>query len=259
MTENILIVDDSKTVCVTIDTMIKKTTTYNTIIVNSKKQCEDFLNTTNLKISVALLDLGLPDALNGEVVDFVTSFNIPSIVLTGSTNKEDLFRNKQIVDYVIKDGTFSYEYAISLVKRIINNKSIKILIASSDLSLATNVKKLLNNYELDSVFASTSQKVISVLKEEKNIKLIFLDEHINGIDILQLVRSIRQNLAKDILDIICFADFNNRINSAKLLKYGINTIIFKGFTSEEFYAILTSDLDSLEFYENIKNKANKDF
>ncbi len=77
-----------------------------------------------------LLDLGLPDAPNGEVVDFVTKFNIPSIVLTGSKieEHEERFRNKNIVDYVIKEGNFSIRYAVSLVKRIISNDKIDILV-----------------------------------------------------------------------------------------------------------------------------------
>ncbi len=37
---------------------------------------------------VALLDLNLPDAPDGEVVDLILSYKIPSIILTGTMDQE---------------------------------------------------------------------------------------------------------------------------------------------------------------------------
>ena len=98
----ILIVDDSKTITNSLKILINEELGYHAVIAHSKKECADVLLKYRGKFSAALLDLNLPDAPNGEVVDFVTKFNIPTIVLTGTEieSNEDIFRDKNIIDYV---------------------------------------------------------------------------------------------------------------------------------------------------------------
>ena len=56
--------------------------------------------------SLALLDLNLPDATEGEVVDLVLSRGIPVVVFTSEINDEirEHIWSKKIVDYVLKEG-----------------------------------------------------------------------------------------------------------------------------------------------------------
>ncbi len=130
MSKRVLIVEDSKSVASTLSLMIKENLGYKTVLASSVKECAKILLEYKGKFDVALLDLGLPDSTNGEIVDFVTKFNIPTIILTGSTLVEDeiKYRNKNIVDYVIKDGFYSFKYALSVIKRVIKNENIKVLI-----------------------------------------------------------------------------------------------------------------------------------
>ena len=81
---NILVVDDSKIICNMLKSLIEENVNYNVVVAYSKKEASDKLLEYKGKFAVALLDLGLPDAPNGEIVDFITKFKIPSIVLTGS-------------------------------------------------------------------------------------------------------------------------------------------------------------------------------
>ena len=85
--KNILIVDDSKVVrsivkkalvrCPDIDAQLILTETY--------KETLELLESNTFH--VAILDVNLPDAPNGEVIDLLLEKNIPVVVLTGSMNE----------------------------------------------------------------------------------------------------------------------------------------------------------------------------
>ena len=130
---NILVVEDSKIVSDSLKNLIENELGYSCVVAESKKEAAEYLLKYKGKFDVALLDLGLPDAPKGEVVDLIRKFSIPTIILTGSNLQadEEKFRNKEIVDYVIKDGSYSIKYAISVVKRIVNNKSVKVLVVDA--------------------------------------------------------------------------------------------------------------------------------
>ena len=257
--ENILIVDDSATVTTTLEKLIKNEKGYNPIIASSKKECEEKLKEYDYKISVALLDLGLPDALNGEVVDYVTQFNIPSIVLTGSTDKEELFRDKTIVDYVIKEGMYTFDYIVKLVKRIVTNHHLKVIVADNSKAAAQHTIELLERYQLTCFYAAQGQEVLDILDEHNDIKMIFTNYNIPNIDGLELTKIIRKKYSKDELSIVTIAGNRDRKIVAKFLKYGANNFLYKGFTDEEFYARLNADLETLELFEDMKYKANRDY
>jgi diguanylate cyclase (GGDEF)-like protein len=257
----ILIVDDSKTVCNTLQRMISRELGYETVVANSQKECTEKLLEYRGKIAVALLDLGLPDAPNGEVVDLVTKFDIPSIVLTGSTDKENIFRHKKIVDYVIKDGSFAFEYSVSLVKRIVTNKHLKVLIVEDSEVAAQHTIDLLQRYQLTCYHAYDGQKALELLNNVEDIKIVFTDYDMPNIDGLELLHLIRKKYSRDEMSVVVMttekADDGKTV--AKFLKHGANDFLYKGFSDEEFYARLNANLEVMELFEDIKNKANKDF
>lgn len=43
------------------------------------------------------------------------------------------------------------------------------------------------------------------------------------------------------------------------MKYGANDFLYKGFSNEEFFARINSNIEVLELFDEIKNKANKDY
>ncbi len=259
MENNILIVDDSKTICHTLSNMVLEDLGFHPVVAHSKKETAEKLLEYKGKFLVALLDLGLPDAPDGEVVDFVTKFNIPSIVLTGSTEDEDKFRHKHIVDYVVKDGGFAFEYIISLVKKIVLSVGLKVLVVDDAKSVALHTIELLKRYNLECVYAKDGLEALEKLKENKDIRLVFTDYHMPKMDGLELTKAIRHDYSKDELSIVAISDITDKKVVTRFLKYGANDFINKGFSDEEFYARLSSVLEVLELFEEIKNKANKDF
>lgn len=70
------------------------------------KEAKKIIDVEKNNIKIALLDLNLPDAETGAIVDYTTANNVPSIVFT---SRFDIKLHKRIwakgvVDYVMKDG-----------------------------------------------------------------------------------------------------------------------------------------------------------
>ncbi|HFU74773.1 MAG TPA: response regulator, partial [Arcobacter sp.] len=260
---NILIVDDSKVICKTLEKLIQEELSYEPIIAHSKVECEKILLEYKNSIDVALLDLELPDAKTGQVVDLVSKFNIPSIVLTSSIEKEDLFRSKKIVDYVIKESSFSFRYAVSLVQRIINNNDKEVLIVSNKLQEQKNTVELLKRYQLKPLLYADMIEALHEIKKNRKIKMVYIEPSNLDNYGIELLKQIRKIYTKNELVITMIADSNiieeQRKLLTKFLKYGANDFIYESYSEEEFYARLTSNLDSIDQFEEMHKKANVDF
>lgn len=251
---NILIVEDSKLISSALQSLITKELGFTCILAKSMKEAADEILKHKAQFDVALLDLGLPDAPNGEVVDLVTKFDIASIVLTGSNveNDEEKFRKKNIVDYVIKDGSYSLEYAALLVKRIVLNQSIKILVVDDSPVVCKKMSDLLGRYKLNVLSATSAEAALEILEKNKDIKIIYIDYLMPGMNGLELTREIRKKFSKKTLSIIAISGEINKKIISKFLKYGANDFIYKGFTQEEFFSRMNLNLEILELIENNK-------
>jgi len=257
--KNILVVDDSKTICETLKKLITDKLNFNVIVANSKRECEEKLLEFRQNIAVAVLDLSLPDAPNGEVIDSVSKFDIPSIVLTGSAMKENILRNKDIVDYVIKEGSFTYEYILNLVERIVTNYHLKVLVVDDSKVAALQTINLLKRYQLKCLYAKDGKEALEILANENEIKIIFTDYNMPILNGLELTKKIRNTYSKDELSIVVMTSDKSQDIVSKFLKFGANDFLYKGFSEEEFFARLNSNLETLELFQTIKDKANKDY
>ena len=256
----ILIIDDSLSICNTLKSLIESDIDINILIAKSLKESAQIILKEKGVFDVILADLGLPDAPNGEVIDFLSKFSIPIVVLTGTDNIdiENKFRNKNIVDYIIKDGISALNYATLIVKRIILNKDVKVLVVDDSKSFVQKSVDLLNRYKINALCAYDGEEALEVLKANKDIKIVLTDYMMPKLDGLALTKKIRRNYQKDELSIIVTSNDTSKRIPAKFLKYGANDFLYKGFSNEEFFARINSNIEIIELFDEIKNKANKD-
>jgi len=257
--KNILIVDDSKTVCAALNKIISEKLQFNVIIANNKKECEEKLLKYKQTITVAIVSLALIDAPNGEVIDSISKYKIPSIVLTGTVMKENFLKDKFIIDYVIKEGRFSYEYIVSLIKRVIANYQIEVLVVDDSKVIALQIVNLLKRYQLKCYYAADGNEALTILESKKNIKLIFTDFNMPNLNGLELTKKIRKVYSKDVLGIIAMTSDTSHNVVAQFLKHGANDFLYKNFSEEEFFARLNSNLEMLELFQTTRDKINKDY
>ena len=252
--EHVLIVDDSKTIAKGLKVYIEKLLPdVKCIIAFCKKDAEIVLSKYK-DIDCALLDLNLPDAPNGEIVDYVDKLDMPIVVLTGQTNLEDTIKAKNVVDYVIKDGIYSFYYAASVVKQIIQNKNIKVLVVDDSKVAVEKIAFYLEKYNLNVVKAYNGMEALKVIKENPDIKLVYTDYNMPLMDGLELTRELRKKYSKQKMSIIVVSSQTDCKISATLLKYGANDFLNKNYNQEEFYARLNSNLEILELFDDIEKQ-----
>ena len=250
----ILIVDDSKTIAKGLKIYIEKNMPHVKCLVAADKKSTEIIVQKYKNISCALLDLHLPDAPNGEVVDFVNNLEIPIIVLTAKEGLRDKINFSHVVDYVIKDGIYSFYYAANIVQQIMKNKEIKVLVVDDSKVAVAQTSNLLKNYQLQVFTAYNGLEALEVIKQHPDIKLVYTDYNMPVMDGLELTRNLRKQYSKKELSIVVISSHSDSKVSSTLLKYGANDFLSKPYSQEEFYVRLNLNLEILGLFEDIERQ-----
>lgn len=208
----------------------------------------------------ALLDLNLPDAPNGEVVDVVTSYGVPSIIFTGSFNDEvrDIIWSKKIVDYVVKESPQTIEYIVDLLERLRRNQFIKALVVDDSRTARNYIVDLLRVHRYEVFEAASGQTALTMLEKHPDTKLLITDYNMPGMDGFMLAKKVRAKFPKNRLAIIGVSAHGGNVLSARFLKSGANDYLTKPFTSEELYCRVTHNVELLEHMETIQRLSDTD-
>ncbi|HEY9841915.1 MAG TPA: hypothetical protein V6D23_15740, partial [Candidatus Obscuribacterales bacterium] len=119
----ILIVEDSKALAMLAARKLQQALGCETVLAHSLAQTQELLAQAGEPFFAAVLDMNLPDAPEGEVVDYVVSQGLRSIVLTGTFGEEwrEALLSRNVVDYVIKRDAGDFDYIAGLIRRIASN------------------------------------------------------------------------------------------------------------------------------------------
>ena len=237
---------------------------FETTVAKSMREARDILEDPAVRsdIFLALLDLILPDAPAGQIVDFVMGYGIPCIILTGVLNDEtrEEIQNKKVVDYVYKESMADVKYILSIIRRIHLNTSIKTLVVDDSALFREYISDLLSTQRLQVLLASDGREALAQLEKNPDIKVILTDYSMPNMDGYELTTHVRKTRGKDELAIIAISEFGNEFRAnSRFLKLGANDFLSKPFSREEFLCRINHTLDSLEMFEEIKEKAHRDF
>lgn len=257
---NILVVDDSKTILNRLKFSIESELGVSVYTASSMKECADLILKHRGKFTLALLDYNLPDASNGEIVTFIKKFNIPSILLTGTEMKKDheIFKNENLIDYIIKNGSYAIEYSVSVVKRFIKNEKVDILIVDDSKTFAFKMETLCKKYNMNTLVAHSAKDALEVLNTRPNLKMVLVDYMMPDMNGLELTMQIRKEYKKDELSIIALSGTSEKEVVANFLKYGANDFLYKDFSNEEFLARVNNNLEVMELFLTTQDKAKRD-
>ena len=218
---------------------------------------ENFFSQDNFFVSV--LDLNLPDAPSGKIVDLVRSKNIPAIIFTAEFDNKirDLIWSKDIVDYVFKRGKQDVQYLVALIKRIYSNRSIKILVVDDSRVFRTKVSSLLEVHQYSVIQAGDGVEALKKLQENPDVSLVVTDYEMPNIDGFLLTQKIREKHDKNEIAVIGISAQGEHGLSARFLKNGANDFISKPFLSEEFYCRITQNVETIENLRRLKQIENE--
>jgi diguanylate cyclase (GGDEF)-like protein len=212
------------------------------------------------ELFAAVVDLNLPDAPDGEIVDFCLGQKLPTIVLTGSFDpaKREKLLAKGVVDYVTKEGRYSYIYANNLIYRLIKNEKLKVLVVDDSTTGRKFICQLLNLHRYQVLEAVDGIEAIKMVIDHPDIRLLITDYNMPRMDGFELVKTLRVKYEKTDLSIIGLSSESDGSLSAKFIKNGANDFLRKPFNHEEFFCRVTHNVEMLEMIETIRYSSHRD-
>lgn len=257
---DLLVVEDSSIVMKVLRHVLSQSAQFSPHFATSFAEARALLDSGEYVFFAALVDLSLPDAPDGEVVDYTLSLKIPTVVLTGSFDerRRESLLAKGIVDYVTKEGRFSYEYALGVLNRMVKNASVKVLVVDDSPTHRHFVCGLLCLHHYQVVEAGDGREAIKVLLANPDTKILITDYNMPKMDGFELVKTIRGKFEKTDLVIIGVSSEVDGALSAKFIKYGANDFLRKPFNHEEFFCRITHNIEFLELVEKVRDAAYRD-
>jgi signal transduction histidine kinase len=254
---NVLIVEDSNLLAKVLGKKIKATLGQEVVIASTFAEARETAD--KFVFAAAVLDLQLPDAMSGEVVDYMSSIHVPSIVFTGTFDEElhKRIMSKGIFDYVFKDNHDCVETVIRSIQRLFRNQNTKLLIVDDSGSARSAIKSQLQRYGFTILEAPGSTPALELLEEHPDVKLMIVDYHMPGMDGFDLVSHVRKNHSRETLAIIGMSSKDEGALSAKFLKKGANDFLTKPFFHEELYNRILLNVETIEQFNEIKQQANR--
>ncbi len=209
----------------------------------------------------AVLDLNLPDAPNGEVVDLVQQCGIPVVVLTGSIDaaQRQIMLDKRVVDYFVKRNLSEIEHVAHVVNRLWENCHIKVLVVDDSRSVRTYLQGLLDSYRYRTFAAGNGKEALHLLVAHPDISLVITDVNMPEMDGLVLIETIRRQYRREDLVVIGMSDVAKPGLSALLLKTGANDFIAKPFQVEELFCRVTQNTNMINYVRQLRQAATLDF
>jgi len=260
-TDHVLLVEDSKSLASVVQRRLETDLALKVVWAQTYAEAEYCLRCGGHDFTLSILDLNLPDAPRGEILDFVLEKSVPAIVFAGSFDPQlrDQLWTKTIIDYILKKSPSNIDYLVSLVGRIIRNRSIKVLVVDDSDSARLHTSNLLTIHQYQVFYAASGKEAIEILSQHPDIKLVIADFSMPDMDGLELTERIRLSHGKNELAVIGMSTWGNPALSAQFIKTGANDFLTKPFSSEEFYCRVSQNIEILEHIETIRNYSNKDF
>jgi PleD family two-component response regulator len=198
-------------------------------------------------VTLAISNINLPGAENGEALEYLVDLSIPTIVFTGTFQQEtrDKLLAKDIVDYILKDNVFAVEMLAESVCRFLTNHRHHVLIVDDSPTARALLSSRLKRYNFRVSVADSGAKALDILKKNADIGLVVTDYNMPDIDGFELTRRIRSVRGSHELRIIGVSSSSDRLLSARFLKAGGNDFMLRPFIDEEFYCRVNQNLDTL--------------
>ena len=258
--KHILVVEDSPMVLKVLKQFIAQHDDLKPQFAETLGQATELIARATTPFFACLADLGLPDAPNGEIVEFCLAKKIPTIVLTGSYNEENRksLIARGVVDYVVKESRFAYEYAVKLLVRLTKNEETHVLVTDDSVTARAHLKKLLKTHLYQVSEAKDGKEAIAVLEKNPDIKLLITDYNMPIMDGIELTKHVRRKMGNDQLIIIALSSESDRYLSARFIKNGASDFLKKPFIHEEFYCRIMHNLEERELLEKVQDYADRD-
>jgi CheY-like chemotaxis protein len=250
----ILIVEDSATARKMIQLAVEGFTSFECFFAKTFNEAQNALRERSSDFFAAVLDIHLPDAPNGEIVDEVLKYGIPSIVFTGRVDEETIamFQKKAIVEYIVKNSPKASNELSTLINQLALNQQRSVLIVDDSKVSRFFFKSLLEKHLFNTFEAHNGVEALEIIEKNPHINLILTDYHMPIMDGFELTSRLRLKYSQYEKAILAITSDGHPLNIAHFLKNGANDFISKPVRKEEFYARIYGLINMTDFYHELQ-------
>jgi PleD family two-component response regulator len=243
----IVLAEDSNLFASMVSKRLKELFDIDVIVCRDYEDLQFAVENASFAPSLAISNINLPCAENGEALTYLIEMSVPTIVFTGSFQEStrEAILAKDIVDYVIKDSVFAVDMLAESVCRFLTNQQHHVLIVDDSATARAVLTTQLKRYNFRTSSADSGSAALEILKSNPDIALVITDYNMPDIDGFELTRRIRAAHGPHQLRIIGVSSSTDRLLSARFLKAGGNDFIVRPFVNEEFYCRVNQNLDTL--------------
>ena len=134
--ERVLLIDDSQAISRLLRARCTDLADVESEMAGSLAEAKALLQHDPQRFFVAVVDLNLPDSLEGEAIDLAHAHGLPVIVLTAHYDEaiRERILTKNVVDYLLKSSLHEIDHVATLVRRIHRNCGVKVLVVDDSRS-----------------------------------------------------------------------------------------------------------------------------
>lgn len=244
----IVVAEDSNVFTSMIGQKFKESFDINIEICRSFEELQLAFDYGERPITLAISNINLPGAENGEALEYLAGLSIPIIVFTGTFHEKtrEGILARDIVDYVIKDSILAIDMLAESVCRFLTNHRHHVLIVDDSPTARALLRGRLERFNFKVSAAESGKEALSILKVTPDIGLVVTDYNMPDIDGFELTRRLRSVRGSHELRIIGVSSSENRFLSARFLKAGGNDFMLRPYVDEEFYCRVNQNLDTLD-------------
>lgn len=232
----IIVIEDQEVIAYALQRRIEHVTKLSVRVATSLEALNAILDTLDKKeILVAVSDLHLPDAPDGEVVQRLGKAHIPVIVMTGDYSDEvrdGILQHPCVIDYYLK-GPECLAQVAEVVDQMVRNVSRKVLIADDAPNYRLLGKRALESLGFHVLEAENGREALAILEKNPEITLLLTDNEMPLMNGLDLVWQLRYRREYANLCIIGLSARESNTTAVQFLKRGANDFLAKPFEREE--------------------------
>jgi len=257
----ILLIEDQRSLALMAAQMLHERWGCHVLIATNLEQVRTIIAQNTHHFFLAVSDLNLPDAPNGEVIDVLIAARISVIAMTGvfDESMQENILSKGVIDYVLKSSVDAYEYIVELVGRLHRNLRTKVLVVDDSRTFCSLISRMLRVQGLQVVTAGDGVEGLKLIEQQRDIKLVLVDLEMPNMDGFAFLSHVRSKLGKDRLAVIGMSGAGKARLSAQFLKLGANDFISKPATYEELVCRVSQNLEMQECIEAVRHIAYHDY
>ncbi len=211
--------------------------------------------------TLAVCDLNLPDSPHREALDYAIEIGLPTIVFTGTFdfNTRASILEKNVLDYVIKDNDQAFDSIVNTVRRVLDNRNVRVLVVDDSRSARSILVAMLEAQQFSVSQAASGRAALDMLEQYKDIELVLTDYNMPDMDGYELTRKIRRTHGQDKVRIIGLSSSSDPHLSASFLKAGASDFLYRPFVQEEFQCRIAHNIESLAQLKRLRAIASTDY